>query len=38
MGKAFKMVEEFGGKDNLIIVYYGGNGEMDGYRQSLWTW
>ncbi|KAG4431285.1 hypothetical protein IFR05_013229 [Cadophora sp. M221] len=37
MGKAFKMVQEFGMKDNLLIVYYAGHGGMNSSRQPLWT-
>jgi hypothetical protein len=38
MGKAFKMVQDFGQKDNLLIVYYAGHGGMNSSRQPLWTW
>jgi hypothetical protein len=38
MGKAFKMVQDFGKKDNLLIVYYAGHGGMNSSRQPLWTW
>ncbi|PVH80663.1 hypothetical protein DL98DRAFT_588255 [Cadophora sp. DSE1049] len=37
MGKAFKMVQDFGMKDNLLIVYYAGHGGMNSSRQPLWT-
>ncbi|KAL5324544.1 hypothetical protein ACEPPN_009090 [Leptodophora sp. 'Broadleaf-Isolate-01'] len=37
MGKAFKMVQEFGMKDSLLIVYYAGHGGMNSSRQPLWT-
>ncbi|KAH7407907.1 hypothetical protein BKA64DRAFT_706308 [Cadophora sp. MPI-SDFR-AT-0126] len=37
MGKAFKMVQDFGTKDNLLIVYYAGHGGMNSSRQPLWT-
>ena len=38
MGKAFKLVQDFGTKDNLVIVYYAGHGGMNSSRQPLWTW
>jgi len=38
MGKAFKMVQNFGNKHNLLIVYYAGHGGMSPSRQPLWTW
>lgn len=38
MGKAFQVVQEFGKADNLLIIYYGGHGLMNGSRQLLWTW
>jgi hypothetical protein len=38
MGKAFKMVQDFGKKGNLLIVYYAGHGGMNSSRQPLWTW
>lgn len=38
MGKAFKMVQDAGQKDNLIIVYYAGHGGMNSSRQPLWHW
>lgn len=38
MGKAFKIVQDFGKKDNLLIVYYAGHGGMNTSRQPLWHW
>ncbi|KAK0106924.1 hypothetical protein ONS95_003640 [Cadophora gregata] len=37
MGKAFNIVQDFGVKDNLLIVYYAGHGGMNSSRQPLWT-
>jgi hypothetical protein len=38
MTKALKMVKDFGGPDNLLIVYYAGHGQMNPSRQALWSW
>ena len=36
--KAMQFVDDFGNAENLLIVYYGGHGLMNGSRQALWTW
>ena len=30
------VTEQYGGKDDLLIVYYGGHGEEDPYHQTIW--
>jgi hypothetical protein len=36
--KALQTVQDFGGPDDLLIVYYGGYGLINDVRQGVWTW
>lgn len=36
--KALQTVQDFGGPDDLLIVYYGGHGLINDVRQGVWTW
>ena len=36
--KLLDFINAHEGKDNLLIVYYGGHGRMDDDRQSVWSW
>ena len=33
-----KFLDEFKDKESLLIVYYGGHGEMNDNRQCIWSW
>ena len=36
--KIIGFLDDYESKDNLLIVYYGGHGEMNDDRQCVWSW
>lgn len=36
--KIIAFVDDYESKDNLLVVYYGGHGEMNDDRQCVWSW
>ena len=36
--KVLGFLDDYESKDNLLIVYYGGHGEMNDDRQCVWSW
>ena len=36
--KILRFLDVHESKDNLLIVYYGGHGEMNDDRQCVWSW
>ena len=36
--KILGFLDDYESKDNLLIVYYGGHGEMNDDRQCVWSW
>ena len=36
--KILGFLDDYESKDNLLVVYYGGHGEMNDDRQCVWLW